>query len=119
MAGSYWDRSLKTRLSRRRAIAVVTSASGGATMAPRTNADAQVNCGAAACAMTATAAVVTNTSATASKKMGRALRRTSRTDPVIAAQKRSGGTKSAKVSPGSSSAQIQNPNPGGLDEIST
>ena len=70
----------------RRTIAVVTSASEGATMAPRTKAAAQGIRGASEWATAATAAIVTSTSATARRKMGRAFFLVSRSELVEAAR---------------------------------
>jgi hypothetical protein len=81
-------------------MAVVTSASVGATIAPSTKADAQGSAGATVWATTATTTVVTRTSTTASSRIDRAFRRTSRIEVVVDVQKSSGGTKSTSTSSG-------------------
>ena len=55
---------------RGRITAVAATASGGATMAPRTNAAGHVNSDVSACAATATATIETTTRSTASRTMG-------------------------------------------------
>ena len=59
-------------------IAVVATASGGETMAPRTNASGHPSPGTTQCAAAATAAVVASTRPTANSEMGRVLNAKSR-----------------------------------------
>ena len=72
---------------------VAATASGGDTMAPSAKATGQLMPGMTALATTATAAVVTTTSPTARRVIGRRLRRKSRSEVKYAADHRMGGRK--------------------------
>ena len=64
-------------MPKRSKVAPAATASGGETIAPSTNADAQPNPGASHSTAVATANVLTITSPTASSEIGRTLRRSS------------------------------------------
>ena len=87
---------------RRPATAVAATGSGGDTIAPSTTATAH-GIPSTEWASSATAAVVTSTSPTASRPIGRRLARSCRRSMCSAAQYSSGGRNRARVSSGSSS----------------
>ena len=83
-------------------MAVAATASGGDTIAPRTNAAGQPRPGTIACATAATPAVVASTRPTARRVMGRRFAWKSRSDVKYAAAQRMGGRKIRKTISGSS-----------------
>ena len=86
---------------RRCVTAVAATASGGETIAPSTNATGQLMPGMTACAIQATAVVVTTTRPIASNAIGRRLAAKSRHDVNQAAANSSGGRNSSSTSSGS------------------
>ena len=84
-------------------IAVAASGSVGETMAPSANAAAHGSPSIAACATSATRTVVTSTSPTALRVIGRRSARRSRSDEKYAALNSSGGRKISRTRSGSSS----------------
>ncbi len=98
------SRIVTTRRGRptRRATAVVATASGGATTAPRAKAAAKDRPGTTQRATTATTSAVNATSPTDSRPIGRRLRRTSMSEVRIEAAYSRGGSRPTSTRSGSS-----------------